>query len=269
MRKTPSGSRLPPVDRRALDHAPVRGEVPAPGSRPSRSCPFARARSGGQITSSGSTPSCSWSRARSRAGRSLSSHSSRMSSHVRPSTVRAPEFSEAEPPEVEHHLGHAAGEEDADGRVVLGPFGSASTSRGTARLTRRQSSAVGRARPGRVRDRGDVDQEVRRAAERGVGEHRVLERLRREHVGERPTLAPLRVDRLRGAAGDVEPDRLARRCERRVRHGQPEAPPRRPARSRRCRGTDSRRPGLAHARQPRSAASSSDTSPWAKRAPSV
>ena len=34
-------------------------------------------------------------------------------------TVRADQIEQAEGPEVEHHLGHAAGEEGADGRVIV------------------------------------------------------------------------------------------------------------------------------------------------------
>jgi hypothetical protein len=39
-------------------------------------------------------------------------------------------------------------------------------------------------------------------------EHRVLEGVLGEDVGERAALAPLLVDGLRGAPGDVQPDRL-------------------------------------------------------------
>ena len=56
-----------------------------------------------------------------------------------------------------------------------GPFGSASTRRGVARLIRIQSSTRGRLQPGRGGDRRDVQQEIRGAAERGVHEHRVLD----------------------------------------------------------------------------------------------
>ena len=83
--------------------------------------PFARARSGGQITSSGSTPSCSRRRSRRRCRRSLVLP---LVEEVvpRPAHHRAgAAVQEAEPPEVEHHLGDAAGQEDADGRVVLRP----------------------------------------------------------------------------------------------------------------------------------------------------
>ena len=60
-----------------------------------------------------------------------------------------------------------------------GPFGSASTRRGVARLIADPVLDRRRTQPGRVRDRRNVQQQVRRSAERRVHEHRVLDRLLR------------------------------------------------------------------------------------------
>ena len=51
-----------------------------------------------------------------------------------------------------------------------------------------------------------MDQEVRRAAEGGVHEHRVLERLGGEHFTERATIVPLLVHGVGGAPSHVQPD---------------------------------------------------------------
>ncbi len=75
---------------------------------------------------------------------------------------------------------------------------------------------------GRVRDRRDVQQQVRRAADRRVHDHRVA------HGGVGENLARLRAGAHHGRRGarrshrDVLPDRLTRRRERRVRHRQSE-----------------------------------------------
>ena len=108
---------------------------------------MARARSGGQITSSASTPSCSRRRSRRRCRRSLSSHSSRRSSHVRPTTVRAPPFRSPSCLRWSITSGTPPARKTRTVGWFSGPFGRASTRRGTARFTRRQSAAVGRTSP--------------------------------------------------------------------------------------------------------------------------
>ena len=222
------------------------------------------------MTSSGSTPSASRAASRRRARRSLASHSSSTSSQRacrRPSARRR--CSRPSPRRCSITSGTPPARNTRTVGWFRGPFGRASTSRGTARLTRRQSSTVGRAQAGGVGDRGDVDEQVRRAAERRVDEHRVLDRLVREHVVERAPVArhwPCTACAVRratssqigwpdgasAACGTVRPSASATTCEVAAvpRNWQPP-------------------PGEAQARQPRSAASSSVTSPWAKRAPRV
>ncbi len=133
-----------------------------------------------------------------------------------------PGIDETEPAEMKHHFGDAAGKENSHGRVVVRPVRERVDEPGNGTIDAPPVVHGRPGQPGRVGDGGDVDQEVRRSAECGVDEHRVLERHRRENVGERAAVAPLRVNRLRSSAGDVEPDRLARRCERRVRDGETE-----------------------------------------------
>ncbi len=55
-----------------------------------------------------------------------------------------------------------------------------------------------------------------------MDEHGVLDRLVREHVADGAPVLPLAVHRFRRPAGDVEPDRLTRRREGRMRHGEAE-----------------------------------------------
>ena len=108
--------------------------------------PFSRARAGGEMTSSGSTPST-------RAdGRETAPALARLPlvEHLVPGTPvddARVHVEQPEPTQVRHHLGHSAGEEDAHRRMVGGPFGNASTSRGTDAFTRRQSSTAGRRSP--------------------------------------------------------------------------------------------------------------------------
>ena len=109
----------------------------------------------------------------------------------------------------------------SDGRPARS--GSTSTRRGTWRLIRLQSSTVGPAQPGAIGDGGDVQQQVRRAAERRVHGHRVAEGGVGEDVADRGhALSRADAARRGRAPGHVEPDRLARRRQRRVRQRQAE-----------------------------------------------
>ena len=168
--------------------------------------------------------------------------------------------------QVQHHLGHAAGQEDAHRRVMRGPFGRTSTSRGTRRLTSFQSSTVGRRSPAAW-------------AMAGMCSSRFVE----------PPKAAWTTIALRTAAS-VRMSRVARprglqahqaRAERRAMSSQigwpegasAECGSDRPSASpTTCEVAAVPRnwqppPGEAQARQPSSAASSSVSSPWAKRAP--
>ena len=231
--------------------------------------PFARARPGGEITSSGSTPSALGEPARRRARRSLCSHPSSSVAERAPAHGARVRVQQAERAQVEHHLGHAAGEEDPHGRVVARPVGQHVDEPGDGPV---DPAPVVDGRPRqarRVGDRRDVQQQVRRAAEGGVDDHRVLDRLGRS--GSRPSVRPSRhcactaravrramssqigwPEGASAACGTVSPSASATTCDVAAvpRNWQPP-------------------PGEAQARQPSSAASSSVTSPCAKRAPSV
>ena len=168
-------------------------------------------------------PSASTSRSRSRARRSLASHSSRMSSQVRPVTVSAADVQEPEASEVQHHLGNAAGEEHADRRVVVRTVRQRVDESGDGAVDTAPVVDRRPAETGRVRDRRNVDaagSSIRRTRRGRASRSRSPPSVSTS-ASVRPSL-PLVVDGLRGSAGDVEPDRLSRRRERGVRHGQPE-----------------------------------------------
>ena len=164
---------------------------------------------------------------------------------------------------MQHHLGHAAREEDAHGRVVARGR-SAARRRGAARarLTPLQSSTVGPRSPAAWAIAGMCSSRFVEPPNAAWTSHRVVDRRGGEDVASVRPSAPLAsAPRARRPPRHVEPDRLARRRERGVRQRSARAPRRRPARSPRCRGTGSRRRGCAQARQPSSAASSSVTMP--------
>ena len=58
-----------------------------------------------------------------------------------------PGINQAGTPQMQHHFRNAAGHKYLDGGEIFGPFGNASTSRGTERFTWTQSAAVGRCNP--------------------------------------------------------------------------------------------------------------------------
>ena len=184
--------------------------------------PFARACSGGQTTSSGSMPSASTRRARRRALRSLPSHSSSRSSQVRPVTVISPTWRSPRRRRCSITSGTPPARNTRTVTWLCGPFGSASTSRGVARLILRQSSTVGRRSPvawaiAGMWSRRFVDPP--KAAWTTIAFSIALSV--RTAASVRPSV-PLVVDGSGGAAGDVEPDRLPRRGERGVRNREPE-----------------------------------------------
>ena len=101
----PSGARLP------------RGNVTVLVS------PALCARSGLMMTSSGSTPSAARRRSRSTRRRSEPSHQSSTRPSVSPDTVSASQIEQALAAQVQHHLGHAAGQEDAHRRMIARAVG--------------------------------------------------------------------------------------------------------------------------------------------------
>ena len=242
----PSGARLP------------RGKVTVLVS------PRPRARSGSMMTSSGATPSAARSRSRSVRRRSQPSHQSSRRPSGSPATVSTRSSSSPR----RRRCSMTSGTPPArNARTVgCGPFGSVSTRRGTRRLTSIQSSTVGRRSPAAC-------------AMAGMCSSRLVE----------PPKAACTAIALRTAAS-VTMSRTARprresdtsaRAERRAMSTQIGWPDGASAEW----GSDSPSaspttcevaavprnwqppPGEPHARQPRSAAWSSVSSPWAKRAP--
>ena len=231
--------------------------------------PIAVARSGVRMTSSGSMPSRSSSSSRTRVRRSLRSHSSRTSPSGAPVDRLRVQPQQPEVAQVQHHLGHAAGEEDAHGRVVDGAVrqhaDDARHGAVDARpvLDRRAPQARG------VGDRGDVQQQVGRAAEGRVHDHRVVQRVVGDDV--------LRADARR------PPCSCRARAERRASSSQTGWPEGASAEWQSASPSASATtcavaavprnwqppPGVAQAAQPSSAASRTVSLPCVKRAPMV
>ena len=117
---------------------------------------------------------------------------------------------------MQHHLGDTAGEKDLNRRMMP------RTVRQGVDDARHAAVDVGpvlrgrAAQAGRVRDRGQVQDEVRRAAERGMRHHRVLDRGVGQDVLHRDPALLERHQRARRAARHVQPDWVARGRERRV-----------------------------------------------------
>ena len=137
------------------------------------------------ITSSGSTPSCSNNRSRSRFRRSLASH------HVEHLLKRLSgrgqyrELEQAEFPEVQHDLRDAAGQEGPHRRVIGGSVGQHADEPGDLRIDLMPVIDRGSWQARRERDGRDVEDQVRRTAERGVNDHRVADRRLGEDLAER------------------------------------------------------------------------------------
>ena len=123
---------------------------------------------------------------------------------------------QAERAEVEHDLGHAAGEEGADGGVkARAVWEDIDEARGA--LVHGDPVGDRRARePGGMGDGGDVEEEIRGAAECCVDGHRIADGGGREDVA-RGDAARLQCgERAGGAGGDFTPDGLAAGRERGV-----------------------------------------------------
>ena len=144
--------------------------------------PRERATSGDMITSSGSMPSRSVSSLRKFWRRSLCSHQSRLASSVSPVTV----FTLVSSRPARRRCSITSGTPPARNTCTVakwrGPLGSASTRRGTRRLTSVQSATVGRSSTGHVGDGGNVQQQVGGSAECAVHHHGVVERGGRKNI---------------------------------------------------------------------------------------
>ena len=129
---------------------------------------------------------------------------------------------QAERAEVEHHLGRAAGEEDAHGRMADGAIRQRvhETRRGAVRgdpvvhFWNREARGVC--------DGGDVEQQIRRAADGRVDDERVADGSVGEDVATAESACIEIHDGLRGTHRDVEPHGLSARRERGVRQREAE-----------------------------------------------
>ena len=172
------------IDRRRFDHRSLGARLPT-GNTTVLVRPARRAASGLMITSSGDTLAPAASRARARLRRSLASHQSSVVSSVSPVAVITSSCSSPIDAKMQHHLGHAARHEHLHGRMTLRPV------RQRVDEPRRRAIDANpvvdrrRAQTSRVRDRRNVQQQIRRPAERRVHEHRVLDRVLREDAIER------------------------------------------------------------------------------------
>ena len=129
---------------------------------------------------------------------------------------------QAESSELEHHLGDAPGEVNADGRVVRRAIGQ--NIHDPRDLDVDLVPVVAR-RPGEARgkgDRRDVQEQVRGTAERGVNGHRVADGGVGQDVARGQTLRGEVNQGASRASGHLLPDRLSRGDERRVRQGETE-----------------------------------------------
>ncbi len=129
---------------------------------------------------------------------------------------------QAEVAQPEHHLGHAAGEEDAHGRVVDGPVGQHADDPRHRAVDARPVLDGGPPQARGVGDRRHVQQEVGGAAERGVHDHRVVHGVVGDdvpgaHAREREVL-----QRARRAPRELQPHGLTGRRERGVAERHPE-----------------------------------------------
>ena len=124
--------------------------------------------------------------------------------------------------ELEHDLGHATGEEHANRRVTDGAVRQGVHQPGNLAVEVVPVVHCGPLHPGVEGDGRRVQQQVRAPAERREHRQRVLERRLRQNV-RRANSAIRHVDQRAGASRrHVEPDRLTRGRERRVRQTQPE-----------------------------------------------
>ena len=125
-------------------------------------------------------------------------------------------------PQVQHHFRDGARHEDLHGRVIAGTVRQRIDEPGHPAVDGRPIARVGPAQSGGVSNGGDVQDQVRRSAERRVDDHGVAKRGVGHDVAHRD-VAPFHVHQgARGPARHVEPDRMAGRGQRRVAERHPE-----------------------------------------------
>ena len=129
---------------------------------------------------------------------------------------------DAQAAQMQHDLGHAAGKKDLHGGMVARPVGQRVNQ---ARCRAIDARPVVKRRPAEargVRDRRDMEQEIRRAADGRMDEHRVLERGGRENRRQRCLVRRQLHQRQRRSVRHVQPHRFAGGCERAVWQAQAE-----------------------------------------------
>ncbi len=121
--------------------------------------------------------------------------------------------------QVQHDFGNTAGEKDLNGDVSDGAIGQRIDEARDLAIDLDPIFAGRAAQAGGVGDRGDVQEQVGRSAERRVDDHRVTNRLVGQHVAQADGLLLHRDQCAGGAGGEVEPDGLAAGGQRRVWQG--------------------------------------------------
>ncbi len=124
--------------------------------------------------------------------------------------------------QVQHHLGHAAGQEDAHCRVMHRTVGQNADQSRHAAVNRDPILHRWPRQTRCVRDRRNVQQEIRRPPKGRVHDHRVANGRGREHVAYGGFACGQRMKRLRRPAREVEPDWFAGRREGRMRQRKPQ-----------------------------------------------
>ena len=124
--------------------------------------------------------------------------------------------------EVEHHLGHAAGEEDLHGGVVLRAIREDVDEARDGAVDARPVVDGGARQAGGVRDGGDVEREISGAAEGRVRDEGVVNRIGREEVARGGAGLFECEEGEGGTPGEIAPDGCARGGERAVREREAE-----------------------------------------------
>ncbi len=123
---------------------------------------------------------------------------------------------------MQHRLGHAAREIDLHGGVVLRAVGQRIDEARHLPVDAHPIVDGRTTQPGGVRDRGHVQHEIGRTAERGVADEGIVDRIVRENVARRGARGVECEQSAGRATGDVAPDFRTGRRERRVRQRQAE-----------------------------------------------
>ncbi len=209
------------VDRGALDHRPFGRQVAAREGDRTGQAPRARLRGAHDYLVGGHTVAGGQQVAQARAPlRALPP----IQHHAQPLAGRRQHVfvHQAQLAQMEHDLGHAAGQEDPHRRVIARPVGQHIHQARHAPVDRDPIVDGWARQAGRVGDRRDVEQQVGGAAEGCVDRHRVVDRFAGQDVARGEPAFVQTQDRACGGAPQLQPDRLARGRQRRVRQCQPQ-----------------------------------------------